>query len=93
MFMIDMHGTRASAIASTSSRTPCERYWGSCIARPTSSYAPGSTAVGSSAESWPGSVRESISTSVSSPLTGMRTRVPSRLIRSASSGRHTSVTS
>jgi len=33
MFMIDMHGTFESATASSSSRTPGERYCGSCIAR------------------------------------------------------------
>ena len=31
MFMIDMHGTLARAQASSSSRTPGERYCGSCI--------------------------------------------------------------
>jgi hypothetical protein len=35
MFMIDMHGTFAVATASSNSRTPGERYWGSCIARAT----------------------------------------------------------
>ena len=37
MFMIDMHGTRAVATASSNSRTPGERYCGSCIARTTRS--------------------------------------------------------
>src|SRR3974377_2427305 len=41
MFMIDMHGTLARATASSSSRTPGERYCGSCIASATMSYSPG----------------------------------------------------
>ena len=34
MFMIDMQGTRDLATASSSSRTPGERYCGSCMASP-----------------------------------------------------------
>jgi hypothetical protein len=37
MFMIDMHGTLLRATASSSSRTPGERYCGSCIASATRS--------------------------------------------------------
>ncbi len=37
MFMIDMHGFRDFATASSSSRTPAERYCGSCIASATRS--------------------------------------------------------
>ena len=37
MFMIDMQGTRAFATDSSSSRTPGERYCGSCIASATRS--------------------------------------------------------
>ena len=37
MFMIDMHGTFDLATASSSSRTPGERYCGSCIASATRS--------------------------------------------------------
>ena len=37
MFMIDMHGTFAFATALMSSRTPGERYCGSCIASATRS--------------------------------------------------------
>ena len=92
MFMIDMHGTRASAVRRSNSRTLLARYCGSCIARPTRSNAAGSTASGAAAESLPGSWRESISIKPSRPLIGMRTRVPSRLINSASCGRQISVT-
>src|SRR5690349_21127436 len=92
MFMIDMHGTLAFAIASRSSRTPGERYCGSCIASATRSYSFGLMAAGTSAESLPGSLRESTSTSPSRPLTGRRTRVPSLLMSSASWGRQTSFT-
>ena len=46
MFMIDMHGTRISPPQSSSSRTPGERYCGSCIARPTRSYSLGIDAGG-----------------------------------------------
>ena len=35
--MIDMHGTRDRATASSNSRTPGERYCGSCIAKATRS--------------------------------------------------------
>jgi hypothetical protein len=92
MFMMDMHGTLARATASMSSRTPDERYCGSCIASPTRSYSDGLIAPGPSAETLPGSLRESISTSPSLPLTGIRTRMPSLLINSASAGRQTSFT-
>ena len=34
MFMIDMQGTRDFATASSNSRTPGERYCGSCMASP-----------------------------------------------------------
>jgi hypothetical protein len=37
MFMIDMHGTPERATASSSSRTPAERYCGSCMASATRS--------------------------------------------------------
>jgi hypothetical protein len=92
MFMIDMHGTRALATASSSSRTPGERYCGSCIASTTRSYCAGLMPAVPSAESLPGSFRESTSTSPSRPLTGMRTRVPLVLMASASAGRQISFT-
>ena len=56
MFMIDMHGTCDSATASSSSRTPGERYCGSCIASPTRSNAFGSTRRCPPRDSLPGSV-------------------------------------
>ena len=37
MFMIDMQGLRDFATASSNSRTPGERYCGSCMANPTRS--------------------------------------------------------
>ena len=92
MFMMDMQGTRDFATLSSSSRTPGERYCGSCIARPIRSNADGFTSAGPAAETLPGNLRESISTGSLRPRTGIRTRKPSALIRSASAGRQTSVT-
>ena len=92
MFMIDMQGTFDFATASSNSRTPGERYCGSCIARPTRSKSAGFTSAGPAADTLPGSLRESISIWSLRPLTGMRTRKPSALIRSASAGRQTSFT-
>ena len=90
--MIDMHGTRDSATASSSSRTPGERYCGSCIASAIRSYSDGLTAPGPSADRRPGSLRVSISTGADRPLIGMRTWAPSELIASTSAGRQTSFT-
>ena len=87
MFMIDMQGTLALATRSSNSRTSDERYCGSCIASTTRSNSEGSASAGPPAESFPGSVRESSSVRPSRPLTGVRTRVPSLLMRSASAGR------
>ncbi len=92
MFMIDMQGTLALATASSNSRTPAERYWGSCIARTTRSKSAGSADAGPPAVSFPGSARESSSTNPSRPFTGMRTRAPSLLMRSASAGRQINLT-
>ncbi len=92
MFMIDMHGTRDFATASSNPRTPGEPYCGSCMARPIRSYSRGSTPFAPAADTWPGSRRESISTGSARPRIGRRTRNPSELMRSASSGRQTSFT-
>ena len=92
MFMIDMHGTLDFATASSSSRTPGERYCGSCMASPTRSKSFGFTSPGPAADTLPGSLRESISIASLRPFTGMRTRKPSALMRSASAGRQTSFT-
>src|SRR4051812_6466007 len=92
MFMIDMQGTFDFATASSSSRTPGERYWGSCMASETRSNARGSTSV-PTAETLPGSAFEFTSTSPSRPFTGMRTMAPFSLMSFASAGRHTSVVS
>jgi hypothetical protein len=92
MFMIDMHGTLALATASSSSRTPGERYCGSCIANATRSKSAGLNAVVPPADNCPGRFFELTSTSPSRPLTGRRTMAPSLLINSASAGRHTSFT-
>src|SRR5450631_142102 len=93
MFMIDMHGTRDFATASRSSRTPGERYWGSCIASATRSKSRGFTSAGPFATIFPGSEREFTSTNPSRPFTGMRTTAPLELMRAASCGRQTSVVS
>ena len=90
MFMIDMHATPEVATRSNSSRTPAKRYCGSCMAKATRSYSPGSAPSGPPADNRPGKSRESISTWPSRPRTGKRTRMPSALIRSASSGRQIS---
>src|SRR5947209_20535016 len=87
MFMIDMHGTLALATAASSSRTPGERYCGSCMASATRWYSAGLTPAVPPADILPGSFLELISTSPSRPLTGMRTIAPSLLISSASAGR------
>src|SRR5258707_15026215 len=92
MFMIDMQGTLALATASSSSRTPGERYCGSCMASATRWCSEGLTPAVPPADILPGSFFELISTSPSRPLTGMRTIAPSLLIRSASAGRHTRCT-
>src|SRR5689334_20113024 len=92
MFMIDMQGLRDLATRSRSSRTPGERYCGSCIARPTRSYFEGSASV-PVASTLPGAFFELISTSPSRPFTGMRTIAPFELMSAASCGRQTSVTS
>ena len=89
MFMSDRHGTFAPAVRSRSSRTPLAPYCGSCMASTTRSWAAGSAASGAAADTLPGRVLESISTGPR-PLSGRRTRVPSRLISSAVAGRHTS---
>src|SRR6266581_2393342 len=87
MFMIDMQGSLALATASSSSRTPGERYCGSCMASATRWCSEGLTPAVPPADILPGSFFELISTSPSRPLTGMRTIAPSLLIRSASAGR------
>ena len=84
--MIDMHGTFAFATASSSSRTPGERYCGSCMPRTTRSCPAGLASTGVHAESLPGSLRDSTWTSLSRPLTGRRTIAPSLLNNSASAG-------
>ena len=89
MFMIDMHGTRDLPTASSSSRTPGERYCGSCMHRPIRSYFFGSTPVAGPAVTLPGSLRDSSSTGSLRPRTGSLTLNPSALIRSASAGRQT----
>ena len=86
MFMMDMHGSFAFATPSSSSRTPLERYCGSCMASTTRSYPASLIALGTSALSFPGSLRESTSRGPSRPFTGSRTRVPSLLMSSASAG-------
>ena len=92
MFMIARHGLRARVMRPIRSRTPCEPYWASCMPSTTRSYTRGSISSGVFAESAPGRVFDSISSSDSRPRTGKRTRVPSRLIRSAVGRVHTSET-
>src|SRR5258705_13683115 len=92
MFMMDMHGTLALATAASNSRTPGERYCGSCIASATRWESDGFTPAVPPADILPGSFFELISTSPSRPLTGIRTIAPSLLISSASAGAHTRCT-
>ena len=91
MFMIDMHGTRLVATASSSSRTPGERYCGSCIASATRSKSAGLTSPGPAARRLPGNFFEFSSTGSLRPRTGRRTIAPSLLNASISAGRQTIV--
>ena len=91
MFMIDIVGTRLVATASSSSRTPGERYCGSCIASATRSKSAGLTSPGPAARKLPGSIFDFSSTGSLRPRTGSRTIAPSPLNASISAGRQTIV--
>ncbi len=91
MFMIDIVGFRLFATASSSSRTPGERYCGSCIASATRSKSDGLTSPGPAADSLPGKLRELSSMGSLRPRIGKRTRAPSLLKASTSAGRQTIV--
>src|SRR6185437_12219558 len=92
MFMIARQGLRAWAMRLMSSRTPCAPYCASCMPSTTRSKAPGSTSPGVAAASTPGSAFEATSSGASRPLSGKRTRVPSRLMSPAVAAVQTSVT-
>src|SRR6476661_8736159 len=92
MFMMARQGLFDAAMRPISDRTPGSPYCASCMPSTTRSKPRGSTASGVAASSWPGNWRESISTRPLRPLTGNRTSVPSRLMRSAVPLVQTSVT-
>src|ERR1700761_1159819 len=83
MFMIERHGSFASAILTMSTRIVWLVYCGSCMARPTKSYRERSTSGGVVASNFPRKSREKIERCAGSSRSLMRTSVPSRLMSSA----------